>query len=106
MAGHRNVFLLIIKPKSCENRLTFSFCVSFEDYEFFESTLLPTTTTVTITTTTESEIVYPETSVVGTGPVSEYDIAGKKRFTGKDILRIMYFAASAASNSCSRKISH
>ncbi|XP_065587599.1 fibronectin type III domain-containing protein 1 isoform X2 [Cyrtonyx montezumae] len=52
-----------------------------DDYEFFESTLLPTTTTVTTTTTTESEIVYPETSVVGTGPVSEYDIAGKKRFT-------------------------
>lgn len=49
----------------------------------------PTTTTVTTTTTsttTESEIDYPETSVVGSGPVSEYDIAGKKRFTGKDIL--------------------
>ncbi|KFR15288.1 Fibronectin type III domain-containing protein 1, partial [Opisthocomus hoazin] len=55
-----------------------------DDYEFFESTLPPTTTTVTTTTastTTESEVVYPETSVVGTGPVSEYDIAGKKRFT-------------------------
>lgn len=55
-----------------------------DDYEFFESTLPPTTTTVTTTTastTTESEIDYPETSVVGSGPVSEYDIAGKKRFT-------------------------
>ncbi|XP_053919546.1 fibronectin type III domain-containing protein 1 [Cuculus canorus] len=55
-----------------------------DDYEFFESTLPPTTTTVTTTTTsttTELEVVYPETSVVGTGPVSEYDIAGKKRFT-------------------------
>lgn len=78
-----------MKCCECENRLTFAFCVSFEDYEFFESTLLPTTTTVTTTTTAESEIVYPETSVVGTGPVSEYDIAGKKRFTGKDILCIM-----------------
>ncbi|NXC95368.1 FNDC1 protein, partial [Certhia familiaris] len=64
--------------------VTFSSYVSFEDYEFFESTLPPTTTTVTTTTastTTELEVVYPETSVVGTGPVSEYDIAGKKRFT-------------------------
>ncbi|XP_074944126.1 fibronectin type III domain-containing protein 1 [Phalacrocorax aristotelis] len=56
-----------------------------DDYEFFESTLPPTTTTTTTTTTasttTELEVVYPETSVVGTGPVSEYDIAGKKRFT-------------------------
>ncbi|NWZ44674.1 FNDC1 protein, partial [Brachypodius atriceps] len=55
-----------------------------DDYEFFGSTLPPTTTTVTTTTastTTELEVVYPETSVVGTGPVSEYDIAGKKRFT-------------------------
>ncbi|KAM6139663.1 fibronectin type III domain-containing protein 1 [Phoenicopterus ruber ruber] len=54
-----------------------------DDYEFFESTLPPTTTTVTTTTastTTESEVVYPETGV-GTGPASEYDIAGKKRFT-------------------------
>ncbi|XP_027489950.1 fibronectin type III domain-containing protein 1 isoform X2 [Corapipo altera] len=55
-----------------------------DDYEFFESTSPPTTTTVTTTTastTTELEVIYPETSVVGTGPVSEYDIAGKKRFT-------------------------
>ncbi|KFO98096.1 Fibronectin type III domain-containing protein 1, partial [Calypte anna] len=55
-----------------------------DDYEFFESTLPPTTTTVTTTTastTTESEAVYPETSVFGTSPMSEYDITGKKRFT-------------------------
>ncbi|KYO18654.1 fibronectin type III domain-containing protein 1 isoform A [Alligator mississippiensis] len=55
-----------------------------EDYEFFESTLLPTTTTIaTTTSTTEAvpEIVYPETSVVGSGPLSEFDLAGKKRFT-------------------------
>ncbi|XP_074780864.1 fibronectin type III domain-containing protein 1 [Athene noctua] len=55
-----------------------------DDYEFFESTLPPTTTTITTTTastTTELDVVYPETSDVGTGPVSEYDIAGKKRFT-------------------------
>lgn len=72
--------------------LTFSSYVSSEDYEFFESTLPPTTTTVSTTTastTTELEVVYPETSVVGTGPVSEYDIAGKKRFTGKDVLWFM-----------------
>lgn len=72
--------------------LTFSSCVSSEDYEFFESTLLPTTTTITTTTastTTEVEVVYPETGVGGTGPVSEYDIAGKKRFTGKDALWLM-----------------
>ncbi|XP_061327410.1 fibronectin type III domain-containing protein 1 [Pezoporus flaviventris] len=55
-----------------------------DDYEFFESTLPPTTaaaTTTTASTTTELEVVYPETSVVGTSPVSAYDIAGKKRFT-------------------------
>lgn len=73
--------------------LTFSSYVSSEDYEFFESTLPPTTTTTATTTTasmtTELEVVYPETSVVGTGPVSEYDIAGKKRFTGKDVLWFM-----------------
>lgn len=73
--------------------LTFSSYVSSEDYEFFESTLPPTTTTTatttTASTTTELEVVYPETSVVGTGPVSEYDIAGKKRFTGKDVLWFM-----------------
>lgn len=68
----------------------------------------PTTTTVTTTTTsttTESEIDYPETSVVGSGPVSEYDIAGKKRFTGKDILCFMYLATCAASNSCFGRVS-
>lgn len=73
--------------------LTFSSYVSSEDYEFFESTLPPTTTTTatttTASTTTELEVVYPETSVGGTGPVSEYDIAGKKRFTGKDALCIV-----------------
>ncbi|XP_019382595.1 PREDICTED: fibronectin type III domain-containing protein 1 isoform X2 [Gavialis gangeticus] len=55
-----------------------------EDYEFFESTLLPTTTTIaTTTSTTEAvpEIVYPETSVVGSSPLSEFDLSGKKRFT-------------------------
>ncbi|NWH59791.1 FNDC1 protein, partial [Geococcyx californianus] len=63
---------------------TEAYVVYDDDYEFFESTLPPTTTAVTTTTastTTESEVVYPEFSVVGTGPVSEYDIAGKKRFT-------------------------
>ncbi|XP_054254232.1 fibronectin type III domain-containing protein 1 [Indicator indicator] len=68
---------------------TEAYVIYDDDYEFFESTLPPTTTTVTTTTVTtttastmtESEVVYPETSVVGTGPVSEYDIAGKKRFT-------------------------
>lgn len=78
--------------------LTFSSYVSSEDYEFLESTLPPTTTTTattttatttTASTTTELEVVYPETGVGGTGPVSEYDIAGKKRFTGKDALCIM-----------------
>lgn len=69
--------------------LILSSCFFSEDYEFFESTLPPTTTTATTTTastTTELEVVYPETGVGGTGPVSEYDIAGKKRFTGKDAL--------------------
>ncbi|XP_071596595.1 fibronectin type III domain-containing protein 1 [Heliangelus exortis] len=63
---------------------TEAYVIYDDDYEFFESTLPPTTTTVTTTTastTAESEAVYPETSVFGTNPVSEYDIAGKKRFT-------------------------
>ncbi|KAG6929605.1 fibronectin type III domain containing 1 [Chelydra serpentina] len=59
-----------------------------EDYEFFESTLPPTTTMITTTTvaaTTTIEAVletdYPEISVAGSDPVSEFDLAGKKRFT-------------------------
>uniref|UniRef100_A0A8C3TEU3 Fibronectin type III domain-containing protein 1 n=1 Tax=Chelydra serpentina TaxID=8475 RepID=A0A8C3TEU3_CHESE len=58
------------------------------DYEFFESTLPPTTTMITTTTvaaTTTIEAVletdYPEISVAGSDPVSEFDLAGKKRFT-------------------------
>ncbi|XP_067398339.1 fibronectin type III domain-containing protein 1 [Emydura macquarii macquarii] len=55
-----------------------------EDYEFFESTVPPTTTTM-ITTTTTTEAVpdrdYPEISVAGSDPVSEFDLVGKKRFT-------------------------
>lgn len=73
--------------------LILSSYVSSEDYEFIESTLPPTTTTTvtttTASTTTELEAVYPETGVGGTGPVSEYDIAGKKRFTGKVVLWFM-----------------
>ncbi|XP_039388954.1 fibronectin type III domain-containing protein 1 isoform X1 [Mauremys reevesii] len=61
-----------------------------EDYEFFESTLPPTTTMITTTTaattTTTTEAVpetdYPEISVAGSDPMSEFDLAGKKRFTG------------------------
>ncbi|CAM4535463.1 unnamed protein product [Lepidochelys olivacea] len=55
-----------------------------EDYEFFESTLPPTTTVITTTAaTTEAvpETDYPEISVSGSDPVSEFDLAGKKRFT-------------------------
>ncbi|EMP36397.1 Fibronectin type III domain-containing protein 1 [Chelonia mydas] len=56
-----------------------------EDYEFFESTLPPTTTVITTTATTTTEAVpetdYPEISVAGSDPVSEFDLAGKKRFT-------------------------
>ncbi|XP_050805363.1 fibronectin type III domain-containing protein 1 [Gopherus flavomarginatus] len=58
-----------------------------EDFEFFESTLPPTTTMITTTTatTTTTEAVpetdYPEISVASSDPVSEFDLAGKKRFT-------------------------
>lgn len=61
--------------------------MSSEDYEFFESTLPPTTTVITTTATTTTEAVpetdYPEISVAGSDPVSEFDLAGKKRFTGE-----------------------
>uniref|UniRef100_A0A8C4YT82 Fibronectin type III domain containing 1 n=1 Tax=Gopherus evgoodei TaxID=1825980 RepID=A0A8C4YT82_9SAUR len=52
------------------------------DFEFFESTLPPTTTMIT-TTTPEAvpETDYPEISVAGSDPMSEFDLAGKKRFT-------------------------
>uniref|UniRef100_A0A8C0JFS2 Fibronectin type III domain containing 1 n=1 Tax=Chelonoidis abingdonii TaxID=106734 RepID=A0A8C0JFS2_CHEAB len=58
-----------------------------EDFEFFESTLPPTTTKITTATaataTTEAvpETDYPEISVAGSDPMSEFDLAGKKRFT-------------------------
>lgn len=52
------------------------------DYEFFETTLPPSTTT---TTTTEvlPEVDLPEFSNAGSDPLSGYDAAGKKRFSGK-----------------------
>uniref|UniRef100_A0A8C0JDS2 Fibronectin type III domain containing 1 n=1 Tax=Chelonoidis abingdonii TaxID=106734 RepID=A0A8C0JDS2_CHEAB len=59
----------------------------FKFKPFFESTLPPTTTKITTATaataTTEAvpETDYPEISVAGSDPMSEFDLAGKKRFT-------------------------
>ncbi|KAJ7342151.1 hypothetical protein JRQ81_009209, partial [Phrynocephalus forsythii] len=66
---------------------TESYVLYDEDYEFFETTLPPTTTVTTTvtsaTTTTEvlPETTFPEFSMTGSDPLSEYDAAGKKRFT-------------------------
>ncbi|KAH0622418.1 hypothetical protein JD844_024715 [Phrynosoma platyrhinos] len=64
---------------------TESYVIYDEDYEFFETTLPPSTTTTIATTTTTTEALpetsFPEFSVSGTDPLSEYDAAGRKRFT-------------------------
>ncbi|XP_072850808.2 fibronectin type III domain-containing protein 1 isoform X2 [Pogona vitticeps] len=62
---------------------TESYVIYDEDYEFFETTLPPSTTTTVATTTTEvlPETTFPEFSVTGSDPLSEFDAAGKKRFT-------------------------
>ncbi|XP_070589871.1 fibronectin type III domain-containing protein 1 [Erythrolamprus reginae] len=64
---------------------TESYVVYDEDYELFETTLPPSTTTTTTTAITTTEALpennFPEFSVAGTDPLSEYDSAGKKRFT-------------------------
>ncbi|XP_058024477.1 fibronectin type III domain-containing protein 1 [Ahaetulla prasina] len=64
---------------------TESYVVYDEDYELFETTLPPSTTATTTTTITTTEALpennFSEFSVTGTDPLSEYDSAGKKRFT-------------------------
>uniref|UniRef100_G1KVC5 Fibronectin type III domain containing 1 n=1 Tax=Anolis carolinensis TaxID=28377 RepID=G1KVC5_ANOCA len=51
------------------------------NYEFFETTLPPSTTIIATTTEALPETIFPEFSVTGTDPLSEYDAAGRKRFT-------------------------
>ncbi|XP_060097595.1 fibronectin type III domain-containing protein 1 [Heteronotia binoei] len=58
---------------------TESYVVYDEDYELFETTLPPSTTT--IATEALPEIGFPEFSNAGSDPLSEYDAAGKKRFS-------------------------
>ncbi|XP_062832770.1 fibronectin type III domain-containing protein 1 isoform X2 [Anolis carolinensis] len=60
---------------------TESYVVYDEDYEFFETTLPPSTTIIATTTEALPETIFPEFSVTGTDPLSEYDAAGRKRFT-------------------------
>uniref|UniRef100_A0ACB8GB57 Uncharacterized protein n=1 Tax=Sphaerodactylus townsendi TaxID=933632 RepID=A0ACB8GB57_9SAUR len=62
---------------------TESYVVYEEDYEFFETTLPPSTTT---TTEALPEIGFPEFSHVGSDPLSEYDAAGKKRFSAPYVI--------------------
>uniref|UniRef100_A0A8D0G4I4 Fibronectin type III domain-containing protein 1 n=1 Tax=Sphenodon punctatus TaxID=8508 RepID=A0A8D0G4I4_SPHPU len=62
-------------------RIITSKSIVAENYEFFETTFPPSTTVITTTTEASPDTTYPELSVLGSNPLSEFDLAGKKRFT-------------------------
>lgn len=88
----------------CDQKLTH---VSLSDDLFSETTQQPTTTmaptTITITTTTTSNTTQISTTMAESNndsPSSEYDLSGKKRFTGSHVFSHM----SALVSFCSSKL--